>query len=187
MTFPTLELTLPQWVEELCAPGQIFPSIEDRVDLTLLLARTNFERETGGPFGAAVFDLEGRLLAPGVNLVVPSNVAAAHAEILAIAIAGLVLSNFDLGATELVASTDPCAMCLGAVPWSGVHRLVCGARTEDAQAIGFEEGDRPDDWVAALEARGVEVIREVKQPQAAAVLADYAAKGGVIYNGRAGS
>jgi tRNA(Arg) A34 adenosine deaminase TadA len=76
-------------------------------------------------------------------------------------------------------------MCLGAVPWSGVHRLVCGARTEDAAAIGFEEGDRMPDWVQRLEQRGVEVIREVKRAEGAKVLEDYARSGGVIYNGRA--
>ncbi|HEX5723499.1 MAG TPA: nucleoside deaminase, partial [Acidimicrobiia bacterium] len=92
---------------------------------------------------------------------------------------------FDLGPTELVASTDPCAMCLGAVPWSGVQRLVCGAHTEDAAAIGFEEGDRMIDWVQRLERRGVEVIRGVKRDEGAALLSDYARSGGVIYNGRA--
>jgi tRNA(Arg) A34 adenosine deaminase TadA len=185
VTFPALALELPPWIHDICEPGSLYPSIEDRIDFTFSLARNNFERETGGPFGAAVFDRDGRLLAPGVNLVVPSNIAAAHAEIMAIGIAGRVVGSFDLGPTELVASTDPCAMCLGAVPWSGVHRLVCGARTEDAAAIGFEEGDRMADWVERLERRGVEVIREVKRAEGAALLSDYARSGGVIYNGRA--
>ena len=185
MTFPAIALELPPWIHDICEPGSLYPSIEDRIDFTFTLARNNFERETGGPFGAAVFDREGRLLAPGVNLVVPTNIAAAHAEIMAIGIAGRVVGSFDLGPTELVASTDPCAMCLGAVPWSGVHRLVCGARTEDAAAIGFEEGDRMADWVARLERRGIEVIREVKRAEGAALLSDYARSGGVIYNGRA--
>lgn len=185
MTFPAIALELPPWIHDICEPGSLYPSIEDRIDLTFTLARNNFERETGGPFGAAVFDREGRLLAPGVNLVVPTNIAAAHAEIMAIGIAGRVVGSFDLGPTELVASTDPCAMCLGAVPWSGVHRLVCGARTEDAAAIGFEEGDRMADWVERLETRGIEVIREVKRAEGAALLSDYARSGGVIYNGRA--
>lgn len=185
MTFPAIALELPPWISDVCEPGSLYPSIEDRIDLAFTLARNNFERETGGPFGAAVFDREGSLLAPGVNLVVPSNIAAAHAEIMAIGIAGRVVGSFDLGPTELVASTDPCAMCLGAVPWSGVHRLVCGAHTEDAAAIGFEEGDRMVDWVERLERRGVEVIRGVKRDQGAALLSDYARSGGVIYNGRA--
>jgi tRNA(Arg) A34 adenosine deaminase TadA len=66
----------------------------------------------------------------------------------AIMIAQKILGNFDLGdasvpAYELVTSTEPCAMCLGATPWSGVRGLVCGARDEDASAVGFDEGSKP--------------------------------------------
>jgi tRNA(Arg) A34 adenosine deaminase TadA len=159
------------------------------MNLALRLARTNFEQGTGGPFGAAVFDDAGSLIAPGVNLVMSHNFAAAHAEIVAIGVAGQVVANFDLGErpTELVTSTEPCAMCMGAIPWSGVSRLVCGARHEDAAAIGFEEGDKPDDWVGCLQARGIEVVRDVARSRAIAVLNDYALAGGVIYNGRQGN
>jgi hypothetical protein len=33
----------------------------------------------------------------------------------------------------------------GAVPWSGVRRLACGARDEDASDIGFDEGPKMAD------------------------------------------
>ena len=166
MTFPSLRVDLPEWIDDICSPGAIFSTVEERVGLVLSLARANFEIGEGGPFGAAVFDAEGRLIAPGVNLVVPTNFAAAHAEIIAIGLAGKVIDSFDLGGqpTELVASTEPCAMCLGAVPWSGVRRLVCSARDEDASRIGFEEGDKPTSWVKKLERRGIEVVRDVQPP-----------------------
>ena len=51
------------------------------------------------------------------------------------------IGHFDLGGPgrppyELVASTEPCAMCLGAAPWSGgVRHLVCGARDEAASVL----------------------------------------------------
>jgi tRNA(Arg) A34 adenosine deaminase TadA len=157
------------------------------MDLVIELARTNVDRQTGGPFGAAVFDSEtGEILAPGVNLVVSANAAVAHAEMIAIAIAGRALESFDLGvrATELVSSTEPCAMCLGAIPWSGVSRLVCGGRDEDARRIGFDEGDKPSDWIGRLRKRGIEVVRDVSRAEAVSVLEDYARNGGVIYNGR---
>jgi tRNA(Arg) A34 adenosine deaminase TadA len=157
--------------------------------LVIHLARTNVARSTGGPFGAAVFDIEtGEILAPGVNMVVPANAALAHAEMLAIAFAGRALDSFDLGvrATELVSSAEPCAMCLGAVPWSGVRRLVCGARDEDARRIGFDEGDKPTDWVGRLRQRGIEVVQDVFRTEATSVLEDYARSGGPIYNGRGG-
>lgn len=185
VTFPSIEIALPPWIGDVCEPGQTFATVEERVDLTLALARSNFEHETGGPFGSAVFDNDGRLIAPGVNMVVPNNFAGAHAEIVAMGVAGQILGNFTFAEhwTEIVASTEPCAMCLGAIPWSGVKRLVCSARDEDASAIGFEEGDKPADWGDKLKTRGIEVLRDVKRDDGARVLVDYVKAGGVIYNG----
>ncbi len=157
----------------------------------MALSRENVERGSGGPFAAAVFDPQrGMLVAPGVNLVMPASCSSAHAEIVALSVAQQVTGTHDLGAAglpplELVSSTEPCAMCMGAVPWSGVRRLVCCARGEDAEAIGMDEGAKPTDWEAALAARGISVVRDVCRTEAAAVLRDYAAQGGPIYNGRA--
>ena len=185
--FPGVVLSLPDWISRVCHPGAVFPSDQARMDLVIELARTNVDQQTGGPFGAAVFDSEtGEILAPGVNLVVAANAAVAHAEMIAIAIAGRTLGSFDLGvrATELVSSIEPCAMCLGAIPWSGVRRLVCGGTDEDARRIGFDEGDKPSDWIGRLRKRGIEVVRDVSRTEAVSVLEDYARNGGLIYNGR---
>ena len=185
--FPILTVALPDWMSEVCQPGAVFVTVEQRMDLVIELARTNVARQTGGPFGAAVFDMNtGEVIAPGVNLVVSTHAALAHAEMLAISVAGQALGSFDLGvrATELVSSTEPCAMCLGAIPWSGVRRLVCGARDEDARRIGFDEGDKPSDWIGRLRTRGIEVVQDVSRSAATSVLEGYALAGGTIYNGR---
>ncbi len=156
--------------------------------LAVELSRRNVLEGTGGPFGAAVFDLSTcRLIALGVNLVVPTTSAAAHAEVVAICLAGQAVGNFDLtegagGLTELVTSCSPCAMCLGAVPWSGVSRVVIGAREEDARSVGFDEGNRPVDWVEGLQRRGIEVVQDVLRAEAVAVLRDYVRGGGLVYN-----
>jgi tRNA(Arg) A34 adenosine deaminase TadA len=186
-------LRLPGWVEELLAgEDRAYPTVEDRMRLVVGLARENVRRGTGGPFGAAVFEREtGRLLTPGVNLVVGSGCSVFHAEMVAIMVAQKILGSFDLGdasvpAYELVTSTEPCAMCLGATPWSGVRGLVCGARDEDASAVGFDEGAKPSEWVPALEGRGITVTRDVLREEATEVLREYAAAGGEIYNSRRG-
>jgi tRNA(Arg) A34 adenosine deaminase TadA len=191
--FPEVALRLPAWVEEsLAGEDRTYPAVEDRMRLVVGLARENVRRGTGGPFGAAIFEREtGRLLAPGVNLVVGSCCSVFHAEMVAIMIAQKILGNFDLGdasvpAYELVTSTEPCAMCLGATPWSGVRGLVCGARDEDASAVGFDEGAKPLEWVSALEGRGISVTLDVLREEAAEVLRAYAASGGEIYNSRQG-
>ena len=73
-------------------------------------------------------------------------------------------------------------MCFGAIPWSGVRRLVCGARDEDAREIGFDEGPKLADWTSALNDRGITVLRDILRDDAVAVLQDYISAGGVIYN-----
>ena len=179
-------IELPAWLRGF-EFERAYRTTEEKMRLAVALARRNVEEGTGGPFGAAVFERgTGALVAPGVNLVVPSHAATAHAEIVALTLAGQTAGTHDLSELdcELVTSVEPCAMCLGAVPWSGVGRLVCGAREEDARAIGFDEGSKPADWPAALEARRIEVVRDVLRDEAAAVLRDYRAAGGPIYNPR---
>ncbi|MEW6637298.1 MAG: nucleoside deaminase [Actinomycetota bacterium] len=195
MAYPGVTLELPGWMEEFFADGldRVYPTEKERMRLAIELSRLNVEHGTGGPFGAGVFDLEtGRLIAPGVNLVTASGLSIAHAEIVAIMVAQRVSGGFDLGGPgrppcELVASTEPCIQCFGATTWSGVRRLVCGARDEDARAIGFDEGPKLPDWVEALERLGIAVARDVCREEAAAVLGLYAEDGGRIYNARQGS
>jgi tRNA(Arg) A34 adenosine deaminase TadA len=192
MRFPLTTLRLPEWVDGfLPAPEMPYPTVEDRMELVVGLARENVNRGTGGSFGAAVFDLETkRLVAPGVNLVVTSGLSVAHAEVLAISTAQGALGRFDLGGEvppfQLVTSTEPCAMCSGALLWSGIHSLACGARDEDARAIGFDEGPKAPRWERDFEERGIAVTRDVLRDEAAVVLRDYA-EGGEIYNARRGT
>lgn len=181
--------TLPPWAE-VSARQQKQPLIspEDRMAYVIRLARENVERGTGGPFGAAVFEAKtGTLVSVGVNIVVLANCSHCHAEMVAIANAQKRLKTFDLSASgrpeyELVTSCEPCAMCYGAIPWSGVQRVVCGARGKDAEAIGFDEGPKRKDWASALSARNITVIQNVRRKEAVAVLQEYKKRGGRIYN-----
>lgn len=188
MHLPELHVRLPDWLPAwLERQDTDFPDPEARMALVIGLARENVTRGSGGPFAAAIFDPAGELVMPAVNLVVAQRCSILHAEILAIALAQRRLGRYDLSDAgrhrlELVSSTEPCAMCLGATLWSGVRRLVCGARGEDAEAIGFDEGPKPADWAAALNGRGIEVVRDVRRAEAAAVLRLYARLGGIIYN-----
>ena len=188
MQLPKFTIQLPEWVAEYIDHSpKIFPGIEDRMDFVIELSRKNIDHQTGGPFGAAVFDADGRLIAPGINMVTTANCSILHAEMVAIALAQKVLGRFDISDGgkfdfALFATTEPCAMCFGAIPWSGVRRLVCGARKEDAQAIGFDEGPKLENWTAALLDRGIDVIQDVRRERATAVLNDYVKYGGRIYN-----
>lgn len=186
--FPTAcTFSVPDWL-----PGYVAGNVHDldrvegRMALAIALSHENVDRTGGGPFGAVVYDLDaGRLLGAGVNLVTTHNLSCAHAELVAISLAQQSVGDWNLGArgrVELVSSCEPCAMCFGAVPWSGVRRLVCGARKEDAEAAGFDEGDKPEAWREALAARDIEVICDVMRDEAAAVFEHYKKSAGVIYN-----
>jgi len=184
-----IALKLPVWMQAYVeGSAGVFSTAEDRMRFVIELSRQNVERGTGGPFGAGVFEQgSGRLIAVGVNQVESSNCSIAHAEMMAIALAHHALGNYDMGGEqgvtfELITSTEPCVMCLGAVCWSGVKTVVCGARDEDARMIGFDEGPKPQDWVRALESRGIGVVQDVLREQAAAVLTQYREQGGLIYN-----
>jgi len=174
---------LPAWIEAELDLTRALRSDEEKMRLAIEVARRNIDRG-GGPFGAAIVNGEtGAVLSVGANWVVPQRSSLLHAEIAAIAFAQVALESYSLasGAYELIASSEPCIQCLGATVWSGVRRLVCGAGVAAAEAIGFDEGPRRDDWVSQLETRGIGVRLGVLASEAEAVLAEYGKRGKPVY------
>lgn len=182
-------IELPAWLAGFCErlPERL-PTPAERMEVAVSLSRQNLIEGSGGPFGALVVERDsGRVVSAGVNRVEPSCCSSAHAEIVALSLAQQKLGCWNLaeagiGPVELVTSCEPCAMCLGAIPWSGVGSVVCGASKADAEAAGFDEGDRFDDWVARLNARGIDVTTGVLREKAAAILDRYARSGQTIYS-----
>lgn len=180
-----IKLPVPEWLNTWAESNHTtFLDVNQRMVLAIDLARTNL-KYGGGPFGAAIFNLQtGELIAPGVNWVVPGKSSLLHAEVMALALAERSLGDYELashGAFELVTSVEPCCQCLGALVWSGVSSVVCGAYSEDAQAVGFDEGPRSKNWEQALVQRGIRVTRGVMRQEAIDVLQSYS---GEIYNAR---
>jgi tRNA(Arg) A34 adenosine deaminase TadA len=180
-------IELPAWVGPFLARREGgLSTTSERMQLAIDLAEENVRQGTGGPFGAIVVnEKSGELVSVGVNLVTSSGLSMAHAEIVALTLAQVKIGEWDLshgGPLQLVTSCEPCAMCFGAVPWSGIKSLVCGARKKDAEAAGFDEGDKPAHWVRSLQRRGIVVQCSVSRAEAAAVLAGYREGGGAIYN-----
>jgi tRNA(Arg) A34 adenosine deaminase TadA len=183
---PALEVVWrqPAWITAEIDVETARDGDEAKMRAVIELARRNVAHG-GGPFGAAVFEADsGRIVALGANWVVAQKSSLLHAEVAAIAFAQVRVGSHSLAAGnhELFASSEPCAQCLGATAWSGVRRLVCGAPAHDAEAIGFDEGPRPSDWAAQLQARGIVVKLGLLAPEARDVLGAYAARGGPIYN-----
>jgi tRNA(Arg) A34 adenosine deaminase TadA len=189
MTQPRVVVEYPLWLPEVVDWAASLPSDTERMRLAIRLARENVLRRSGGPFAALVVERRsGRLVAAGVNSVLRLNNSVMHGEVVAIMMAQQRLGSWTLHAPgmpehELVTSCEPCAMCLGAVHWSGIRRLVCGATRDDASATDFDEGPVFPESYRYLESNGIEIVRGVLREEASEVLRAYRESGGQIYNG----
>lgn len=92
----------------------------------------------GGPFGAVIVK-DGKVLATGVNRVVPNNDPTAHAEVSAIRSACHILDDYKLEGCTVYSSCEPCPMCLSAIYWAGISRLCYGNTKSDAKDIDFDD------------------------------------------------
>lgn len=173
------EIRLPAWLAE--TPLPIAPvSDATCMRLAITAARENVARRSGGPFGAAIrLDSTGEIIAVGVNLAMASGNPVLHAETVAISLAGRRLT--EQGGVTLFASCEPCIMCLGASHWAEIGRIVSGALKQDAEAVGFSEGAGTEQLRVEMEARGVVFQSGLLRADGAAVLREYAARGGEIY------
>ena len=182
-----LVIDLPSWVDRVARSRESYRDDDEKMALVIRLARENVDRRAGGPFAAAVFEVESnRIVAAGVNSVTRLQNCVLHAEMMAIMLAQQRVRSFSLGAPglpthELVTSCEPCAMCLGATLFSGVRRLAIGAAREDAMAIGFDEGPVFPASYVYLADRGIVIVRDVRRMEAARVLEAYRDGGGSIY------
>lgn len=187
-----IKVSLPDWAQqEFASLDQPIVSIEDRMRLAIRCSRQNFQNQTGGPFAAAVFREDTwQLVALGVNRVVPAHCSSAHAEVVALSLAQNRLQTFDLGGPnspphQLVVNWRPCAMCYGAVVWSGVRSLViAGSDSQLEQITGFDEGPIHPQWREELDARGIALTEDILKSDAIEVFREFRDSGQMVYNGR---
>jgi len=188
-------LSLPAWLVE-ALPGlpAVLSTLDERMALVNALADRNYREGNGGPFAAIVVDATtGALVSVGVNVVLSSGVAGAHAEIMALGLAQRATGTWDLGADparplELVVNWRPCVMCYGATMWSGVRRLVvAGSGAELEELTGFDEGPMREDWAEQFEARGITVVQDIGRDEALQVFREYGAADVLVYNARGAS
>ena len=191
MLYAQVHLTLPAWVHDAIDTSRAWRSDDEKVGLAIDLSRRNIEARSGGPFGAAVFGPDDRLIAVGVNRVLPHTCSVAHAEMMAYMLAQQRTQRPRLnrdeadqptGPVTLATSSQPCCQCYGATVWAGIDRLLIGARSEDVEELTeFDEGPLPADWIGELERRGIAVTRDVQRDAARAVLRTYGEAGGERY------
>ncbi len=90
------------------------------------------------PFGAIVVK-DRQIVASSHNTVWRDTDPTAHAEVNAIRAASRALKTIDLVGTVMYTTCEPCPMCLTAIHWAKIDRVVFGATIADADDAGFSE------------------------------------------------
>lgn len=138
------------------------------------LSRAHMQAGHGGPFGAVIV-AGGAIIAEGWNAVTSVSDPTAHAEVMAIRRACAARADFKLDGATIYASAEPCPMCLAAIHWARLARLVFANTRDEAAAIGFD-----DAWLyaelAKPPANRALPATHLPLPEAKAVFAEWAAK-----------
>lgn len=100
-------------------------AVSDAIDRAI-----SAQSESGKSGIAASILLGDRTLATGENEVHLQNDPTRHAEMVAIARAGHALGQPDLAGCTLISTLQPCEMCLAAMHFAGITRVVFAARQE---------------------------------------------------------
>ena len=100
-------------------------------------------REHGNhPFGALLADVDGNVLLTAENTVVTGSDATGHAETNLVRLASAAYTTSELRELTLYTSTEPCAMCSGAIYWSGIGTVVYAlAENELYEMTGGDENN----------------------------------------------
>ncbi len=102
------------------------------------LAHAGVQQNQGGPFGAVIVK-DQQIIGRGNNRVLTDCDPTAHAEMVAIRAACQNSGHFHLQGCVLYTSCEPCPMCLGAIYWARIDKIIYAANRNDAKAIGFDD------------------------------------------------
>ena len=151
-------------------------TLEHHSRIREVIAIANRARARGNrPFGALLISAEGGRLATGENSQITDGQVLAHAEMILLHEAAKRYSPEVMAGSTMYTSAEPCAMCAGAIFWSGVGRLVFGLSGERLHELADMT---PDMLVASARevlvraGRKVEVVGPVLESEALTLFAD---------------
>ena len=104
------------------------------------------------PFGALLADRDGVVLLEAENTVTTEHDCTGHAETNLMRLASRQFEPEFLATCTLYTSTEPCAMCAGAIYWGQVGRVVFAMSEEDLLVL---TGDDPENQTFSLPCREV--------------------------------
>jgi guanine deaminase len=124
----------------------------DYMDLAIAKAREGIA--AGQMPVGCVLVRDGKLVCAVHNTVWRDTDPSAHGEMNAVRQAARKFGNVDLSGSTIYVTLEPCPMCLGAMHWARVSRVVYGGSLADSIQAGFSE----------LAIRAIELARLVKSP-----------------------
>lgn len=95
------------------------------------------------PFGALLADADGGVVLEAGNTVVTTRDVTGHAETNLVSAATRRFSRQELSSSTLVTSCEPCAMCSGAIYWSGIGAVVYGLSERGLLALTGDDPENP--------------------------------------------
>lgn len=144
------------------------------ISVAINLAREGMNANLGGPFGAIVVKGQ-KIVGRGQNRVTSSHDPTAHAEVNAIRDACQQLNTFELSGCILYTSCEPCPMCLGAIYWARIDRIVFAANRRDAASANFDDEWLYEEVASSWKDRELE-YQQLAQAAAARVFDEWRAK-----------
>lgn len=108
------------------------------LDRAVELSAIGMQAGNGGPFGCVIV-YNDKIVGEGSNMVTSTNDPTAHAEVVAIRNACQHLNSFQLLDCDVYTSCEPCPMCLGALYWARVRRVIYANTRYEAAAIEFDD------------------------------------------------
>ena len=127
-----------------------------------------------GPFGAVIVR-DKRIIAEGWDQVTSTSDPSAHAEIIAIRKACIVLDRINLEDCDIFTNCEPCPMCLGAIYWAKLHSIYYSNTRADAAGIGFEDEFIYEEIALLPERRKIPALRIIDE-KSNLVFSDWANK-----------
>ena len=152
-------MTVIRYVKGDSARGE--PSLAEKerfMRAAIALAYDGMNGGFGGPFGAVVVK-DRAIVGRGHNRVLRDNDPTAHAEIVAIRDASRHLANWDLSGCDIYVNGVPCPLCMTGIYWARIDKLYYACLPEDAEAIGFDDGEFYRQLAKPLDARALPAER----------------------------
>jgi len=140
---------------------------ESYIKKTYQLAESSQEKGNH-PFGA-LFVVENRIVSVSENTVLTDNDVTRHAELNLVSKITQELDAESLNQGILYTSTEPCAMCAGAIYWAGISNIVYGCSAEVLGEIAGGAFVVPCRSLLAYGRRKIRVVGPLLEDQGAAI------------------